>query len=422
MKEAFLHLIWKLKKFDLSQLQTTDGQALSVLNFGTHNHNSGPDFLNGSIKYKDNIWHGHIELHVKSTAWNQHKHQDDKAYNSVILHVVYEDDGPIKTYNGNTIPTLVLKGRIAKSSFRKYEMLTNSLDKIPCTNHMHKVDWDLQSFFLQRVLVERLEQKCERILERLKDSNNDWENVLYGLLSKYMGLKVNGAAFEQLVHLTPYSLLKKVHSDQELTEALLLGQAGLLMNQKDTYIIALKKEYEHLRHKFSLTPMSGVEWKFSRLRPANFPTIRIAQLASLYHRTPRLFSSIVMLPTISHIYELLDTMASSYWNTHYVPGKASAFSIKKIGKTTKDLLIINVIVPLLFTYGKKTDNEILKEKALHLLEELKAEDNSIIRLWKSLGKSATSAYESQALLQLKTVHCDNFNCLNCQIGNNILFK
>jgi len=422
MKEDFLHLIWKLKKFNLLNLKTSNGDSIDILNFGQHNDNAGPDFLNGSIKINETIWHGHIELHIKSKDWDLHKHQNDEAYKNVILHVVYEENGPIKTYNNKAIPTLILKDRIEPSTFERYASLTNSLDKIPCSKHLHKVDWDLQGLFLQRILVERLEQKCDRIQKNLTNSNNDWESILYQLLSKYLGLKVNGAAFEQLAYVAPYSLLKKVHSDLNKTEALLLGQAGLLKNQKDNYIIDLKKEYEHLKNKFSLVPMTGVEWKFSRLRPANFPTIRIAQLASLYHKTPNLFNKIVNTLSIENINNLLSTQASSYWDSHYMPGKESKLSVKKIGQTTKDLLIINVVAPLMFTYGKKTDNTLVTEKAIQLLEEVKAENNTITRLWNSLGKKAINAFESQALLQLKTVHCDKFDCLNCQIGNNILFK
>lgn len=422
MKEDLLHLVWKLKKLDFTNLTTTDGDTIQIKNFGFHNQNSGPDFLNGEVIIGDTTWVGHIEMHINSTDWTKHNHQKDKAYNNVILHVVYNDDGPILNESGQPIPTLILKDRISQSTIGNYENLAANQDWIPCAPSIHKTDMIKNSFFLEKVLIERLQAKCQRIEDILKHNNNDWEDTLYRLLLKYLGLKVNSSAFEQLAHVTPYSILKKLSDKSIALEALLLGQAGLLNDNSDAYFDKLLKEYTHYKNKYDLIAMTGVEWRFSKLRPANFPTIRIAQISQLYYKAPQLFNDILHVSSITDIYEKLDITASSYWDTHYLPDKESESKPKKMGQMTKELIVINVIVPLLFTYGQKTANEYYKDKALDLLQKVKAENNMIIRNWKQLGMSAKSAFDTQALLQLKNEYCNNFNCLNCRIGQTILFS
>jgi hypothetical protein len=422
MKEDLLHLVWKLKKLDFNNLQTTNGETIQIKKFGFHNQNSGPDFLNGEVVIGDTTWVGHIEMHINATDWTKHNHQKDKAYNNVILHVVFNDDGPISNQSGQTIPTLVLKDRISKSTIDNYETLAANKDWIPCAQSIHKTDKIKNSFFLEKVLIERLEDKCQRIIDILKHNNNDWEDTLYRLLLKYLGLKVNSSAFEQLAHVTPYNNVKKLSDKSFALEALLLGQAGLLNKKSDDYFSQLLNEYNHYKKKYDLIPMTGIEWRFSKLRPANFPTIRIAQISQLYNKTPQLFNETLHIKSVSDIYELLDVTASSYWDTHYLPEKESEKKPKKMGQMTKELIVINVIVPLMFTYGQKTDKEFYRDKALDLLQKVKAENNLIIREWKQLGMSAKSAFDSQALLQLKNEYCNNFNCLNCQMGQSILFS
>jgi hypothetical protein len=422
MKEDLIHLVWKLKKFDFNNLTTTDGEKLQIKKFGFHNKNAGPDFLNGEIIVGDTKWVGHIEMHINSSDWNKHKHQDDKAYNNVILHVVYNEDTKIINQSGQQIPTLILNDRISQHTINNYEKLSQNLDWIPCAKSISKVDDIKKVIFLEKVLIERLQKKCARIYEILEHTHNDWEGTLYRLLLKYFGLKVNGSAFEQLAHVTPYPYIKKLSDKSIALEALLLGQAGLLSNPSDQYISQLRTEYNHYKNKYQLVPMTGVEWRFSKLRPANFPPIRIAQIAQLYHKSPQLFNDILKAKNINDIYIMLDVTASDYWTTHYLPGKTSESKTKKIGQSTKELIAINVVVPLLFSYGQKTDNDIYKDKAISLLENIKAENNSIIREWKGLGMKTKSAFDSQSLIQLKNEYCNNFNCLNCQIGQTILFS
>jgi len=422
IKEDLLHLVWKLKKFDFNHLKTTDGQDITISKFGFHNHNAGPDFLNGEVTIGETKWVGHIEMHIRASEWKDHKHHLDKAYNNVILHVVYQNDGIIYNENGQTIPTLILQDRISEHTLANYENLSQNLDWIPCAKSMHKVDSGKFQMFLEKVLIERLEDKCLRIMDILDHNMNDWEDTLYKLLSKYLGLKVNASAFEQLAHVTPYKTLKKVSSNLNRTEALLLGQSGLLSESEDPYISQLYKEHAHLQTKHDLIPMTGVEWKFARLRPANFPTIRMAQLAMMYHHNPQLFSKIMAAESIADIRKLLDVQASEYWDTHYIPEKESEQKIKKIGLLTQDLIIINVVIPLLFSYGIRLSDARYKENAIDILRALKSENNSIIRKWKSLGVESESAYVSQALLQLKNQYCSQFKCLSCHAGQEILFS
>ncbi len=419
MREELLHILWKTKKLDFSDLLTTQGEKVIIQNFGIHNHDAGPDFLNAKVKIGTNIWNGHIEMHLHASAWNQHKHQNNPAYNNVILHVVYTDDKTIHNENGQTIPTIILKDRIEPKLITNYENLIAGLNWIPCANQIEKVDQSKVPFFLERLVTKRLLRKQAQIKVLLDNSKNDWEEVLYRLLLKYLGLKVNNEAFASLAEIAPYSLLKKQNSLMQ-KESLLLGQAGMLRGKED-YIIGLQKEYKHQKAKFDLKPMSGVEWKFSKLRPANFPSLRLAQLAAIYDKTPKFFSTIISNPQLETLTELLSVSASSYWDTHYLTNKVSPKKKKAIGKTTQHILIINVIVPLIFAYADLIADDVLKEKAIDLLYGLPTEKNKIITQWKKHNIKVASAAQSQALLELKSDYCDKQKCLDCQIGQLILF-
>lgn len=419
MREELLHILWKTKKLDFSDLLTTQGEKVIIQNFGIHNHDAGPDFLNAKVKIGTNIWNGHIEMHLHASAWNQHKHQNNPAYNNVILHVVYTDDKTIHNENGQTIPTIILKDRIEPKLITNYENLIAGLNWIPCANQIEKVDQSKVPFFLERLVTKRLLRKQAQIKVLLDNSKNDWEEVLYRLLLQYLGLKVNNEAFASLAEIAPYSLLKKQNSLMQ-KESLLLGQAGMLRGKED-YIIGLQKEYKHQKAKFDLKPMSGVEWKFSKLRPANFPSLRLAQLAAIYDKTPKFFSTIISNPQLETLTELLSVSASSYWDTHYLTNKVSPKKKKAIGKTTQHILIINVIVPLIFAYADLIADDVLKEKAIDLLYGLPTEKNKIITQWKKHNIKVASAAQSQALLELKSDYCDKQKCLDCQIGQLILF-
>lgn len=419
MKEDLLHHVWKTKNFDFDELLTTDNEKIQIHQFGTHNFNSGPDFLDARITIGDTLWAGHVEIHINSSDWNAHKHQNDNAYNNVILHVVYADDKPILNSNGQSIPTLVLKPRIKERYLNDYDKLTSSLTWVPCANHLEKINKDKIPFFLERLVVQRLSRKRNEIDTLLDLTKNNWEEVLYRLILKYLGLKVNGVAFDKLATIVPHSLLVKQESILQ-KESLLFGQAGFINNQ-DEYFKNLSKEFQHQKAKYQLTPLTGVEWHFSRLRPANFPTIRIAQIAALVHKTPQLFNELINDLNIDKLKDIFDIEIDGYWNTHYIPGKESAKRKKSIGNSTREILIINAIVPLVFSYSVKTDNEQLKNKALDLLNKIKPEKNKIIRAWNKLGLNADSASQSQALIELKNNNCDTYNCLNCQIGQQIIF-
>lgn len=422
MKEELLHHVWKTKRFDLDDLKTVDGEKISIKNFGLHNHNAGPDFLNARVQIGDKLWAGHIEIHINASDWKKHLHQNDEAYNNVILHVVFNDDKPIANEKGQSLPTLELKDRIPEKYLTDYATLTQSLTWVPCAQQLPKLDQSKWPFFLERVLIGRLMKKKERIDGLLQKTKNDWEEVLYRLILRYMGLKVNGSAFETLADQLPYAILKKQAESLEQKESILLGQAGIL-EPKDEYTTRLSELYRHQKNKFALTPMTGVEWKFSRLRPANFPSVRMAQVATLYHQTPKLFNAFLHSDTIKSIEDLLDVTASPYWDRHYLPGKeSSAHRKKKIGKTTKQVLIINAIIPLIFAYAITLQDEKLKEKALDLFSALPSEKNNIISRWKEHRVIADSAAQSQALIELKTDYCDTYNCLNCQIGQQIIFS
>jgi hypothetical protein len=422
MKEELLHHVWKTKRFDLDDLRTVDGEAISIKNFGLHNHNAGPDFLDARVQIDNKLWAGHIEIHINASDWKKHLHHHDEAYNNVILHVVYNNDKPIANENGQQLPTLELKERIPEKYLSDYRRLTQSLNWVPCAQQLPRLDQKKWPFFFERVLVSRLMKKKERIDALLQKTKNDWEEVLYRLLLRYMGLKVNGAAFETLADHLPYALLKKQVESVEEKESILLGQAGIL-EAKDDYTTHLAALYKHQKNKFSLLPMTGVEWKFSRLRPANFPSVRMAQIATLYHATPKLFNAFIHSDSVTAIEKILDVTASPYWDQHYLPGKESAATRKKkIGQTTKQVLIINAVIPLIFAYGITLQDEALKEKALDLFSALPSEKNNILSRWKEHGVKAQSAAQSQALIELKTDYCDNYNCLNCQIGQQIIFS
>jgi len=421
MREELLHHIWKTKRFDLYDLKTVAGESINVNYFGLHNDDAGPDFLDARIRIGKTLWAGHVEIHIKASDWTKHSHQKDEAYNNVILHVVYKNDQPIQNENGRHIPTLELIDRIPEKYLNDHHRLTQSLAWVPCANHLPQLDQAKWPFFLERVLVSRLMKKKARIDLLLQKTKNDWEEVLYRLLMQYMGLKINGATFETLADHLPYAILKKQGENLEEKESILLGQAGLL-EAKDDYTTQLSQNYLHQKNKYGLIPMTGVEWKFSRLRPANFPTIRMAQLAALYHKTPKLFNAFLTATDLKQVEDTLSVQASSYWDSHYLPGKESKSpKPKNLGKTTKKVLIINAIIPLLFAYAVTLKDEPLKEKVIDLLSSVKAESNNIITRWKNHGVAADSATQSQALIELKNAFCDQYKCLNCQIGQQIIF-
>ena len=420
MREDFLHFLWRTKRLDLANLCTTEGESLQILQIGQHNHHAGPDFLEARIKIENTLWIGNIEMHLNSSEWIAHKHQSDKAYDNVILHVVLEEDIVIFRENGERIPCLEVKKRIPPKLSKTYQQLQHAAYWIPCQKEFAEVRELTKNLWLDRLLVERLEQKTIAIAQRLAQNTNNWEDTFYEVLARNFGVKVNTQPFELLAINTPHKLFAKYKTQLFQIEALLFGQSGLLdADFIDSYPNALKKEYTFLQKKHQLSPIKKESWRFLRMRPANFPTIRIAQFATLSFQSLHLFSKILEVQTLEDIEALLEVKLSDYWRTHYVFDKESKARNKTLGKNTIHLLVINAIVPSLFLYGMHRDEDRYKDLALALLEQIKPEKNSIIQEWTSLGMKPDSAYQTQALLQLKNAYCGKKRCLECAVGNAI---
>lgn len=421
MQEDLLHFAWRLKRFDLSDLQTTDGQAIEILQFGEANRHAGPDFLNARIRIGTTLWAGNVEMHLQASDWIHHRHGEDRSYDNVILHVVLQEDRLIYHPNGERIPCLELKKRIPNKISKVYKSLLNSEYWIPCQHQFFRVEQTVKDFWLDRLLVERLESKTDRIVHYLSVNNNDWELTFYQLLARGFGVRVNADAFEQLARSIPLHTLHQYKNRLFQLEALLFGQAGMLDNDfQDEYPKKLQREYQFLSHKHQLNPIPGHQWKFLRMRPANFPTVRIAQFAMLIHQSSHLFSKMLAARSAVEIEHMFALKISNYWQDHYTFDKSSTTRRKSLGKTAIHLLIINTLAPFLFLYGKWRQEERFKDRALQLLEELPAEKNHIIDQWAALGMKISSAYQSQALLELKTNYCDQKACLKCAIGSTLL--
>jgi len=421
MTEDFLHFIWKQHLFDKSNLETTAGEKISVEHPGTHNIDAGPDFFNAKIKIGKTLWAGNVEIHLRSSDWKKHSHNTDKEYDNIILHVVNEDDAEIKRSDKTLIPTLVLSDRIDKSLVDNYEKLISSRYRIPCEQQISSVKDFLVNHWLERMLVERLERKSDALFSLLKQNKNNWEETFYFLLAKNFGFKLNAQPFEELARATPLGVLAKHKNNLPQVEALLFGQAGMLDKKfKEEYPSSLKREYDFLKVKFKLEKQVSAAWKFLRLRPSNFPTLRIAQFAQLVHHSSHLFSKILECEKINKIRKLFDVTASGYWDSHYVFEKKSVSKQKTLGASAMDIIIINSVVPLIFSYGMFRSEEHYKERALRLLEQLPAEKNSVISKWESLGIKVGSSFRSQALLELMNEYCSPKKCLHCNIGNKLI--
>ncbi|WP_304144054.1 DUF2851 family protein [Mesoflavibacter zeaxanthinifaciens] len=421
MQEDFLHYLWKYKKFETTNLLTTNGEVVSVKNFGSHNLNTGPDFFNAQIIIGDQLWAGNVEIHIKSSDWFVHNHEVDTNYDNVILHVVWQHDTDVFRKDNSAIPTLVLKDYVHLSALNNYQKLFSSNTTwINCENDINQIPDFVINNWLERLFFERLEQKAEVINTVLEQSKNNWEAVLFKLLAKNFGLKVNGDAFLSVANSFDFSVVMKQQNSLQNLEALFLGQAGLLENDiQDAYFLQLHKDYQFLAQKFGLKNSNVLPMQFFRLRPPNFPTIRWSQLANLYVEHKNLFSKIIDCKTKEDIYDVFKVSTSEYWNTHYTFGKASKKVSKKISTSFIDLLIINTIVPLKFCYAKQQGKDI-DEELIQLLSQVSAEKNSIIDKFDSLHVKATSALQSQALLQLKNEYCSKNKCLQCAVGNTVL--
>lgn len=421
MTEEFLHHIWKFKLFNLLDLKTTTGEPVEILKTGTHNFDAGPDFFNAKLKIGTTVWAGNVEIHINAVDWKKHLHQNDKAYNNIILHVVYNADESIRRASGEAIPTIELKDRIEKKIYQNYLNFKSSKDWIPCEKQLESVPKLIVNSMIDKLLLERLERKSAAISESLNLNKNNWEETFYQQLSRNFGFKTNSEPFELLAKSIPSIVLAKHKSSLLQIEALLFGQAGLLNEHlEDKYLQALQNEYVFLKHKFKLDSIDAHLWKFLRLRPVNFPTIRIAQFANLIFNSSHLFSKIIETEKLPALKKLMNVDVSEYWHAHYVFDKVSKLKTKRLGEDAVNNIIINTIVPFLFVYGRQKNEEKYVERALHFLEQTAGENNSIIKKWDSLQLPVKTAYSTQALLQLKNNYCSAKKCLSCSIGNYLL--
>jgi len=421
VKEDFLHYIWKHKLLNLNQLETTQKEKVQLINSGEHNHNAGPDFFNSQIIIEDLHWAGNVEIHVKSSDWYVHGHEKDINYDSIILHVVWEHDIEIYTKDNLVVPTLELKKHLDKNILNNYQKLFSKSQKwINCQNVISSVDPFIIDNWLERLYVERLEQKSELTQKMLDTSQNDWEAVLIKLLFKNFGLKVNGDAFLNLINSIDFSIIRKEKQSLVNIEALLFGQAGLLSDDiQDAYYKTLQMEYNYLLKKHNLQVNMKSQFQFFRLRPNNFPTVRIAQLAALLNQHQNLFSKIIITTKLKDYYKLFDISISEFWKIHYSFTSTSRKTYKKLSKKFIDLLLINTIVPLKFIYLKYI-NELNEEELISTIKLIKPEKNAVIDGFKELNVPCNNALNSQALLQLKNEYCEKNKCIQCAIGNQLL--
>ena len=421
MNEQLLRFIWKFRLYKKNALKSVEGEPIEIMNVGTHNTDAGPDFQNARIKVGNTLWAGNVELHVKSSDWFRHFHQQDKSYSNIILHVVYDYDGqPAKRENGELIPTLELKQLINPGTLSRYELLEKNKKTVPCSTFFPDAAKHINQSFISRLLIERLEEKVERINGMLKEHHGDWEQVTFRLIARYWGAGVNSEPLELVAKTLPFKLLAKTTEPLQI-EALLFGQAGWLDDKwEDDYPNQLRKEYLYQKRLHQLEPLPKHIWKLLRLRPANFPTLRLAQLAALLSTQTHLFSALLEAKDIKAIHRFFDVQVSPYWKNHYLFDKPSELVKSHIGTSAKNILLINAVVPLLFAYGKYKGNETYCDRALQLLETAQSEKNSLLNDWGNLGIEFPSAFESQALLQLRNNYCNQFRCLECSVGLSIL--
>lgn len=417
--EQLLHYVWKHRIFPLKPLQTTSGQPVEVIDAGLPNTNAGPDFFNAKLKIDGTLWVGNVELHTRASDWFRHGHDRDAAYDSVILHIVGDADCEVRRADGSAVPQLLL--HCPEDVRRRYDELQRAEIYPPCYSILASLPKLVVHSWLSALQVERFEQKAQAIAVRLERCNNHWEDVFFITLARNFGFGLNGDAFEAWAGRLPFRAVDKHRDNLFQVEALFFGQAGLLeeepQDEADDYYRKLRKEFRYLQHKFGLpAPVAGGSWRFLRLRPGNFPHVRLAQLAWLYHREQSLFSRVMAAETPEAVKEILSAQTSSYWEEHFTFRKPSPRRVKRLGGNALDLILINTVIPFLYAYGVHKADERLCDRATRFLEALKAEDNRVTRLWDGAGLPVSTAADSQALLQLQKEYCDRKECLRCRFG------
>ena len=420
MKEDFLHYLWKNKKFDVSSLQTVCSEEIVILNSGAYLKEEGPDFFNAQLIIANQKWAGNVEIHIKSSDWYIHNHELDTNYDNVILHVVWEHDVDVFRKNNSSIPVLELKKYVSNVELEKHEYLFESKSWINCEKDIYQVDSFVLEKWKERLFFERLELKTLSVQSFLDGNENDWEATFSVFLAKYFGLNVNGETFYKIAESIPFSIIRKEQTDLLSLEALLFGFANLLREEKeDGYYSSLKSQWEYLKTKYKLTSDDFINLQFFKLRPDNFPTIRLSQLAVLYHENVNLFSKVIDVSDLNDFYKLFNSEASEYWKTHYVFDKENMLKSKKLSKPFINLLVINTIIPIKFLYAKQRGENIIDE-LIELLIEIPSETNSIMDKFKSFNLKINSAFDSQTLIHLKKEYCNHKKCLHCDIGLSLL--
>ena len=420
MKEDFLHYLWKFKKFNTSNLQTIQKQSVAIIHSGQYLQLAGPDFFNARIDIGNQHWAGNVEIHLKSSDWYLHHHENDSAYDNVILHVVWQYDAAIFRKDNTEIPTLVLKPYVDPETVTQYQSLVTPKSWIFCEKQIETVDGFVFRNWQERLFFERLERKSNPITLLLEQTQNDWETVLFCMLARNFGLNTNGEVFFKVAVSIPFSILRKENTQTENIEALLLGKAGLLNEEKeDTYFTNLKSIFRYLSVKYRLPVHEFEPVQFFKHRPENFPTIRLSQLANLYCSQSNLFSKIIKAVTIQELYALFQVSASAYWQTHYQFDAASPKKSKSLSKTFIDLIIINTIIPVQFAYARSQGKDVI-ENCISMLENIAPEKNAVIQKFDDFGIVAQDAFKTQSLLQLKNEYCNKSRCLDCAIGTELL--
>ena len=423
--EELIHYCWKHRLFPLGELKTTGGKVVEIIDTGLHNCNSGPDFFNAKVKIDATLWVGNVEIHEKASDWFAHGHDHDGHYNNVILHVVGKADTEAMTARGTKPPQLELS--VPQNVREHYKELLEIDQYPPCYQVIPSLSQVMLHSWMNALQIERLEQKTEAIQKRADDCGGSWESAYFITLARNYGFGLNGEAFEAWAKTIPLHAVGHHRDNLFQTEAFFMGQAGLLdleavperyreAASQDDYFIRLRKEYLYLAHKFSLHPMDHGMWRFLRLRPQNFPHIRISQLANLYFQRKAGLSQLIECTTLQQMEEILKTRVTLYWETHYTFGSESSKNEKHLSPFSLNLLMINTAIPMLFAYGRHKSSDQLCDRAFDFLDQLKAENNYIVKMWKQCGLTIKSAGDSQALIQLKKEYCDKKDCLRCRIG------
>lgn len=422
MQEAFLHYIWQTQRFLTTNLKTTDGEEIRVFKKGFLNTNAGPDFTNARLQIGDVEWAGNVEVHVNAAEWYAHKHQQDEAYENVILHVVWQHDRDVFRTDGSKIPVLELVNIVSEKLVEKQNQLINSQSLIPCENQFAEVSEFTKVSMLGSALTQRLQQKAVVVAELFTANNSDWEETAYQALAKNFGFKLNAEPMLQLAQNLPLKILQKHRNNSVQIEALLFGMAGFLEESGGDFAVKLKSEYDFLAVKYGLKSkqLNAHEWKFLRTRPANFPTVRLAQFAALVTSQQSFFSLFTQTVDVDSIKKAFEIEQSAYWQNNYHFDKPLAKPLKQLGKASIENLLVNSVVPTLVCYAQYVDNRELIERAEQILESLPPENNNITRKWESLGLKIQSSFDSQAGIELFNNFCQKRKCMNCKIGAEVL--